>query len=231
MDVEYNVVVELLDRNDPQLCLSGCSQQGTCITGRTDEYGSWLPPVCACAAGYAGNDCALKANRVQLDVDYESEVRRGTSMLVALPNLGSNRLDLEFTAELGQFDLYTRLWNEVLAADGSPFTQSGLYGDGPSLSPIPAPVSYGHHIQEYEHGSQRVTLRHEDQATFADEMTDYTLYLLITVPETSPTNGVLSFSLAASPGESVDWQLVVSAVCLAAVVLLFVACLCCLVAY
>lgn len=62
-------------------------------------------------------------------------------------------------------------------------------------------------------------------------MTDYTLYLLITVPETSPTNGVLSFSLVAPPGEGTDWPLIVSALCLAVVVLLFVTCICCLIAY
>ena len=62
-------------------------------------------------------------------------------------------------------------------------------------------------------------------------MTDYTLYLLITVPETSLTDGVLSFSLVAPPGEGIDWPLIVSTLCLAVVVLLFVTCICCLIAY
>ena len=160
VDIEYSVEVELLDRNDSQLCLNGCSQKGTCITGWTDEYGSWLPPVCACVDGYAGNDCALKVSQIEMDVDYESEVKRGTSMLVSLPDLSSNLLDLNFTAEMGQFDIYAILWNEVVAADGSSFTQNGLYGKAQGLSPIPTPVHYDHHIQEYGNGSQRLALHH-----------------------------------------------------------------------
>jgi len=62
-------------------------------------------------------------------------------------------------------------------------------------------------------------------------MTGYTLYVLITVPETSPTNGILSFSFVDPPGEGVNWQLIFSAICLAPVVLLFVICVCCLIAY
>ena len=75
VEIEYSVEVELLDRNDSQLCLNGCSEKGTCITGQTDEYGSWLPPACACVDGHAGNDCALKVSQIEMDVDYESEVK------------------------------------------------------------------------------------------------------------------------------------------------------------
>ena len=64
-----------------------------------------------------------------MNVDYESEVKRGTAMLIQLPELSSNLIDFNFTAEVGQFDIYTILWNEVVDSDGSSFTQNGLYGN------------------------------------------------------------------------------------------------------
>ena len=62
-------------------------------------------------------------------------------------------------------------------------------------------------------------------------MTDYTLYMLITVPESSLTNGILSFTFLDPPGEDIDWQLVFSVICLSVVAILFVTCVCFLVIY
>ena len=62
-------------------------------------------------------------------------------------------------------------------------------------------------------------------------MTDYTLYMLITVPESSLTNGILSFTFLDPPSEDINWQLVFSVICLSVVALLFVTCVCLLVVY
>ena len=50
-------------------------------------------------------------------------------MLIKLPKLVSNAIDINLTAKLGQFDIYTILWNEAVADNGSSFTYNGLYGD------------------------------------------------------------------------------------------------------
>ena len=62
---------------------------------------------CVCAAGFTGNDCAFGVKDVKKDLVYESEIKRGSAMLIRLENLTEPRLQMKVNLKVGKFDIYT----------------------------------------------------------------------------------------------------------------------------
>ena len=69
---------------------------------------------CVCAAGFTGNDCSFGIKDVKKSLVYESEIKRGSAMLIRLENLTEPRIQMKINLKVGKVDLYTIFQNEKL---------------------------------------------------------------------------------------------------------------------
>ena len=83
--------------------------------------------------------------------------------------------------------------NRNLVTYGIDHERSGLLGNRCSLSYIPSELNYDNLIEVKDYNIISKEISYQEKSVIPGLEMDYSLYVLLRVPQESPTNGVLKF--------------------------------------